>query len=77
MALDGVRLRPRVDCALDAGHGWVPCVINISRLKLDLNYLPALYRSQGKGEGLIKGGGGGGEEAPMTTVGKGGTGRTA
>jgi len=41
VALDGVRLRPRVDCALDAGHGWVPCVINIAGLKLDLNYLPA------------------------------------
>jgi hypothetical protein len=42
VALDGARLGSRVDRTLDAGHGWVPCVINVSRFKLDLNNLPAL-----------------------------------
>ena len=42
VALDGAGLRPRVDCALDAGHGGVPCMVNIAGLELDLDYLPAL-----------------------------------
>jgi hypothetical protein len=42
MALDRARLRPGVDCALDAGHGGVPRVVNIAGLELDLDYLPAL-----------------------------------
>jgi hypothetical protein len=42
VALDGARLWPRVDCALDAGYAGIPCVVNIARLKLDLDYLPAL-----------------------------------
>lgn len=42
VALDGARLGSSVDCTLDAGHGWVPCVVNVSRFKLDLNNLPAL-----------------------------------
>lgn len=43
MALDGARLRPGVDCALDAGHGGVPCVVNVAGLELDLHYLSALF----------------------------------
>lgn len=42
MALDGVGLRPRVDCTLNTGHGGVPSLVDISRLKLNLDYLPAL-----------------------------------
>jgi hypothetical protein len=42
VSLDGVGLRPRVDCALDAGYGGVPCLINIAGLELNLDYLPAL-----------------------------------
>jgi len=42
VALDGVGLRPRVDCALDTGYGGIPSVVNISRLELDLDYLPTL-----------------------------------
>jgi hypothetical protein len=42
MALDSARLRPGVDCALDAGHGGVPCMENLAGLELYLNYLPAL-----------------------------------
>lgn len=48
MALDGVGLRPRVDCALDAGDGRVPCVIDIARFELDFDYLPALWIGRGK-----------------------------
>ena len=43
VALDGVRLGPGIDCALDAGHGGVPCVVNVAGLELDLDYLPALF----------------------------------
>lgn len=43
VALDGMRLGPGVDCALDAGHGGIPCLVNIAGLELDLDYLPALY----------------------------------
>lgn len=45
VALDGARLGPGVDCALDAGHGGVPCVVNVAGLELDLNYLSALFLS--------------------------------
>ena len=43
VALDGARLGPGIDCALDAGHGGVPRVVNLAGLELDLNYLPALF----------------------------------
>jgi hypothetical protein len=43
VALDGARLGPGVDCALDAGHGGIPCVVDFTGLELDLDYLPALY----------------------------------
>lgn len=45
VALDGARLGPGIDCALDAGHGGVPCVVDLAGLELDLNYLPALFLS--------------------------------
>ena len=45
MALDRARLRPGVDCALDAGHGGVPRMVNITGLELDFNYLPSLNAS--------------------------------
>lgn len=45
VALDGARLGPGVDCALDAGHGRVPCVVNVAGFELDLDYLPALLLS--------------------------------
>ena len=45
MALDRARLRPGVDCALDAGHGGVPCMVNITGLELDFNDLPSLNAS--------------------------------
>ena len=46
MAFDRARLRPGVDCALDAGHGGVPCMVNFARLELDFDYLPALYNKR-------------------------------
>ena len=42
MTLDGAWLRSRVDCTLDAGYGGVPCVVDVTGLELDLDYLPAL-----------------------------------
>ena len=48
MALDGARLGPSVDCALDAGHGGVPCLVNLTGFELDLDYLPALFFSKKK-----------------------------
>ena len=50
MALNCAWLRPGVDCALDAGHGGVPCVENFAGLKLDLDYLPALYNAYIRGK---------------------------
>jgi len=43
MALDGARLRPCVNCALDAGHGRVPCVVDVACPETDFDYLPSLY----------------------------------
>ena len=42
VALDGAGLGSRVNRALHTGHGWVPRLINVSGLELDLDYLPAL-----------------------------------
>lgn len=42
VALDSAGLGSRVNRALDTGHGGIPCLVYISGLELDLNYLPAL-----------------------------------
>lgn len=43
VALDCARFGPGVYCALDAGDGGVPRVVNFAGLELDLDYLPPLF----------------------------------